>query len=95
MKKNYSEMPNGYLETIQNGISAVRTFRSGLSYGSGTRQENLIRLKKEQNIPDDGFYHYDTPLTVDHEKEALLSAGFSSVTILKNWGATYTLKADK
>ena len=53
----------------------------------------LIRLKKEQNIQDDEFYHYDTPLTVDHEKEALLSAGFSSVVVLKNWGATYTLKA--
>ena len=36
----------------------------------------------------------DTPLTVDHEKEALLIAGFSSVTILGAWGPTYTLKAD-
>ena len=53
----------------------------------------LLRLKKEQNIQDNEFYHYDTPLTVDHEKEALLSAGFSSVIVLKNWAATYTLKA--
>ena len=55
----------------------------------------LLRLKKEQNIQDDEFYHYDTPLTVDHEKEALLSAGFSSVAVLKSWSATYTLKAVK
>ena len=53
----------------------------------------LLRLKKEQNITDDDFYHYDTPLTVGHEMEALIDAGFSSVTILNSWGATYTLKA--
>ena len=55
----------------------------------------LLRLKKEQDIQDNEFYHYDTPLTVDHEKDALLFAGFSSVTVLKNWGATYTLRANK
>ena len=53
----------------------------------------LIRLKKEQNIGDDEFYHYDTPLTVAHEKEALLEAGFTHVDVLRNWGHTYTLKA--
>lgn len=55
------------------------------------RQE-LIRLRKEQNLPDGEFYHYDTPLTVEHEKEALLAAGFSSVEVLKNWGHTYALR---
>ena len=57
------------------------------------RRAELLRLKQEQGIRDDEFYHYDTPLTVDHEKEALLSAGFSQVTVLKSWGVTYTLKA--
>lgn len=56
------------------------------------RQE-LLRLKQEQGIGDGALYHYDTPLTVAHETEALRAAGFSSVEILKNWGATYTLKA--
>lgn len=55
----------------------------------------LRRLKAEQGIADTDFYHYDTPLTVEHETEALLAAGFSRVTVLKNWGATYTLKATK
>ena len=59
------------------------------------RRAELLRLKKEQGIQDDEFYHYDTPLTVGHEKEALMSAGFSSVHVLKNWGATYTLKAER
>lgn len=55
--------------------------------------DNLKKLKQEQNIVDDAFYHYDTPLTVEHEMKILSSVGFSSVKILKNWGATYILKA--
>ena len=58
-------------------------------------RQNLIALKSEQGITDDEFYHYDTPLTVKHETEALLEAGFSSVIVLKNWGATYTIKSVK
>ena len=53
----------------------------------------LLRLKKDQNITDETFYHYDTPLTVEHEKEALIKAGFSSVSVLNSWGATSVLKA--
>lgn len=56
---------------------------------------NLRKLKKEQGIDGDKFYHYDMPLTVEHEVEALKAAGFLDVKILGNWGATYTLKAIK
>lgn len=59
------------------------------------RRAELQRLKREQNITDDEFYHFDTPLTVDHEKEALLAAGFADLAVLKNWGHTYILKASK
>ncbi len=55
----------------------------------------LDRLKKLQGITDNEFYHYDTPLTVCNEIEALTLAGFSAVEILNNWGATYTVKATK
>lgn len=55
-------------------------------------RRNLEVLKAEQGITD-GLYHYDTPLTVENETEALLEAGFASVEVLNNWGATYTLKA--
>ncbi len=58
-------------------------------------RRNLSALKAEQGICDDEFYHYDTPLTVKHETEALLEAGFSAVEVLNHWGATYTLKAVK
>ena len=56
-------------------------------------RKELLRLKAEQGITDGECYHYDTPLTVEHETQALLEAGFSRVDILKSWGATYTLKA--
>lgn len=53
------------------------------------------RLRQIQSIPDGEFYHYDTPLTISHEIQALLTAGFSHVEIVKHWGATYTLKVRK
>ena len=56
------------------------------------RQE-LLRIRKEQDLSDDIFYHYDTPLTVEHEKEALLAAGFTQVEELNRWEVTHTLKA--
>lgn len=57
--------------------------------------KNLQRLKKEQNITDNEFYHYDTPLTAEHEIKILKNAGFSDVKILKNWSATCTIKAKR
>lgn len=61
----------------------------------GFWRRELLRLKAENGIVDDEFYHYDTPLTVGHEIEALTAAGFSKVEVLRYWGATYTLKAMK
>ena len=59
------------------------------------RRKELLRLKKEQGLADTEFYHYDTPLTVEHETEALFSAGFSSVEVLGSWGPTHTIRATK
>ena len=57
------------------------------------RRQELLRLKREQGLPENEYYHYDTPLTVGHEIEALLTAGFSRVERLGQWGQTHTLKA--
>ena len=57
--------------------------------------QELLRIRKEQELPDGVFYHYDTPLTVEHEKEALLEAGFARVEVLNNWESTSTLRAIK
>jgi len=55
---------------------------------------NLAELKKEQGLPDGVFYHYDTPLLVEHETALLREAGFRDVRILKQWGeSTFTVLA--
>ena len=57
--------------------------------------EALKAIKQKNNLSNEEFYHYDTPLTVQHEREILLQAGFSQVTLLKRWGATQTLLAKR
>lgn len=52
MNSFYNKRPNGYLETIQKGLSVVRSFRSGISYGNGSRDEQIDRLKKEIEYAD-------------------------------------------
>ena len=41
--------------------------------------QNLKQLKEEQGLSEDEFFHYDTPLTADHEIRVLREAGFSPV----------------
>ena len=53
----------------------------------------LLRQKAAEGIRDGGLYHFDTPLTVAHEEEALRAAGFSRVEVLGKWGATHMLRA--
>ncbi len=57
--------------------------------------EERKRLKAEQGLTDAAFYHYDTPLTVEHEIQALQTAGFTECEVLKRWSATRTVKAVK
>lgn len=56
-------------------------------------RQQLQTLKAQQELAEDVFYHYDTPLTVPHECAALRAAGFSAVEVLGAWGATHTLRA--
>lgn len=58
-------------------------------------RSELHRLKEEQGLSNNEFYHYDTPLTTNHEIEVLLASGFNKVEIISNWGATYIIKATK
>ena len=58
--------------------------------------QNLAALRKEQGLSDDEFYHYDTPLLVEHEMDILRQAGFRDVRIMQKWGeSTYTVLAAK
>ena len=40
------------------------------------------RLRREQGIVGDEFYHYDTPCTVDNQIELLKKAGFGSIEMV-------------
>ena len=53
----------------------------------------LERLRNEQKLKENVLYHFDTPLTAEHEAEILKNAGFRDVKLMKNWKATCTLIA--
>ena len=46
------EQPNGYRDSIERGIAAVRYFSTGVSYGKGTVEENINKLKAEIDNAD-------------------------------------------
>lgn len=52
MIKNFHKQPNGYEESIQKGLRAVRNISRQVSYGSGTEEERIARLKKEIETAD-------------------------------------------
>ncbi|MBQ8073574.1 MAG: hypothetical protein IJ231_07400 [Clostridia bacterium] len=52
MSRNYDKRPNGYLETIQQGLDGVQSFRDSLSLGIGTRADQIEQLKKELKTAD-------------------------------------------
>lgn len=84
-----------HISLKDNGYFILTDYFSSSDDEEQLHRNNLIALKAEQGITDNEFYHYDTPLTVKHEIEALVEAGFASVEVLSNWGATYTIKAVK
>ena len=81
---------------LKNGGYFILTdYFSGSDEEEKLHRENFLVLKEEEGITGDDFYHYDTPLTVNHEREALMEGGFSSIEVLNSWGATYTIKATR
>ena len=84
------------LKAIKPGGSFILTdFFADLPEQEDYFRRELIRIRKEQDLPDGVFYHYDTPMTVEHEKRIFLAAGFSSVEELGCWDSTHTIKAIK
>lgn len=79
----------------ENGYFILSDYFASSADEEAFHRQELCRLKHEQGLPDAEFYHYDTPLTVEHETQALLDAGFASVRVLAHWASTYTLKARK
>ena len=55
----------------------------------------LARMKKEQGLSDDEFYHYDTPCTIENQIILLKNAGFKTVTQFMRVENTTILVAEK
>ena len=53
------------------------------------------RFKKEQGLSDGREYHYDTPCTVANQLKLLLSAGFSSAEVVRQWKNSVIIVAKK
>ena len=53
------------------------------------------RLRAEQGIPADAFYHFDTPCTIDGQISMLKAAGFFNVELIFRMGGTAMLLAQK
>lgn len=52
MTNLYDEMPNGYQQSIQKGLSAMRYFSRNMSFPTGSKEEQIARLKKEIEAAD-------------------------------------------
>lgn len=51
-KNLYTETPNGYLESIQKGLNAVRYFSNRMSFGTGEKGDRIPLLKREIDTAD-------------------------------------------
>ncbi len=47
MNSSHADLPNGYEELIRKGMTAARSFSGRMSYGQGSREERISRLKEE------------------------------------------------
>ena len=79
----------------QNGYFILTDYFSPSDEAEREYRNEYLARKAQQGILDDALYHYDTPLTVEHEREALLQAGFTTVEVLRRWGQTYCLRAGR
>ena len=53
------------------------------------------RLRREMNIQDGEFYHFDTPCTIENQIEMLKKAGFLSVEMVWRMENTTMIVAKK
>ena len=53
------------------------------------------RLRREQDLSADEFYHFDTPCTVENQKKLLNGAGFTRIEEIFRIGGTVLLVARK
>ncbi len=57
--------------------------------------EENKRIRKEQNLSNNEFYHYDTPCTIDNQIKLFKNAGFKTVTKVWRVENTTMIVAEK
>ena len=77
----------------EKGIFVLTDYFAGSNEQEKEFFDQLRSMKEEQGLDTGVFYHFDTPLTVEHEIEVLYQAGFKTVEIKRSWGATSALLA--
>lgn len=85
---------------VYNSLKRGGIFLSGDYIACCDEEEEILRqvyLKKRKQfaIPDQCFVHFDIPLTLEHEKELLLSAGFVIEEVQDNPDGATIIKAGK
>lgn len=53
------------------------------------------RLRKELNVSDDEFYHYDTPCTIENQINLMLKSGFKKAEVVWSMESTNMIIASK
>lgn len=84
-----------HMALTANGYFVLTDYFAESEEAEGFYFSELERMKREQGLARDAFYHYDTPLTVEHELQVLKKAGFSEARSMRRWGATHTILAKK
>jgi tRNA (cmo5U34)-methyltransferase len=54
-----------------------------------------VKLRREMNIPDGGYYHFDTPCTIDNQISLFKKSGFSSAEMVWRMANTTLIAAKK
>lgn len=85
---------------VYNSLKRGGIFLSGDYIACCDEEEEILRqvyLKKRKQfaIPDQCFVHFDIPLTLEHEEELLLSAGFVIEEVRDNPDGATIIKAGK
>ena len=79
----------------QNGYLILTDYFAENEQQERAFRQQLAELTAQESGDGEVPYHYDTPLTVEHEMEALCAGGFSKVEILARWGQTVLMRAQK
>ena len=104
-KCKYCGKDAGFLKRVHNTCEeehkkAVVATKDAIAnyFMGGTPIQNVLATLQhslQSYASEEDLFHFDTPLTVAHEMDALRIAGFSQIEILRQWGATTTIRAGR